>query len=70
MVMIHELLNAHMVIFKHMYTEWYVSNVHRIRQMGDYARYNLKLRIYKCSLNQENKKAVHISSKTLPFTLD
>lgn len=38
--------------------------------MGDYARYNLMLRIYKCSLYQEKKKAVHISSKTLPFTLD
>lgn len=24
--------------------------------MGDYARYNLMLRIYKCSLNQEKKR--------------
>lgn len=45
MMMIHELLHAHMVIFKHMYIEWYVYNAYRIRQDPrlDYVRYNLML---------------------------
>lgn len=56
MEMIHELLRAHMVIFKHMYIEWYVYNAYRIRQMGDYAHYNLMLWIYKCSRKLEKLK--------------
>lgn len=53
MVMIHELVRAHLAILKPMYIERYVYNADRIRQIRYYAQYNLMLWIYKRSLKQE-----------------